>query len=127
MMVSGSEEEMVMGGLAAGCAAWGLVINMVGLVVYVVLAAGGAYVLTGGLAFKELRELDKVRKCMIAAAVIPLLGILTNGVTTLMTLSVCGIIFATMFQLLPLGLGIAAAVLGNNVLSDPAVSDAFES
>jgi len=106
---------------------WGLLLNALGFVVYLGLAGGGAFVATGGMAMQSLENLDKVRKCMIAAGVIPVVGVLLNLLTTVASLSFCGALTGTVPQLIPLILGIAAAFLVNQALGDPAVKSAFQS
>jgi hypothetical protein len=109
-----------------GCSMWGLLLNGIGFLVYLGLAGGGAFVATGGMALQSLENQDKVRKCMIASAAIPVVGILMNLLSTVGSLAFCGALTGTVPQLIPLIVGIAAAFLVNQALADDAVVNAFK-
>ncbi|MEZ4316882.1 MAG: hypothetical protein R3F61_05250 [Myxococcota bacterium] len=109
-----------------GCSMWGLLLNGVGFLVYLALAAGGAWVATGGMSMQNLENLEKAKKCVMAAAAIPVVGILMNLLSTVGSLSFCGALTGTIPQLIPLILGIAAAFLANTALSDESVAGAFK-
>lgn len=112
--------------IGLGCSMWGLLLNAVGFLVYIALAGGGAYVATGGMAMQSLESFDKVKKSVMAAAAIPIVGILTNLLSTIATISICGALTGTVPQIIPLILGIAAAFLANQALSEDSVAGAFK-
>jgi len=124
MMAANGDSDVL---FSLGCSMWGLLLNALGFLIYLALTAAGAFVATGGMSLQSLENADKVRKTMIIAVVIPVVGILTNLLTTIATISFCGALSGTVPQLIPLILGVVAAFLVNGVMSDESVVSAFES
>lgn len=110
-----------------GFGVWGLVLGAIAFVVYLGLAGGGAYVASGGMAMRSMEELDKVRKCVTLAAALPVVGIITTVLTSLLAFNCCGLVVGTIPDLIVTGLGIAAFYLSNEALKDPSVTGAFKS
>ncbi len=108
---------------------WSLILTCVGVIAYLALAAGGGFVGFAGLNLQNLKSSARVKQGMIAAAVIPIVGIVVNILTGLGSLSVSGFIAAvtgTVPQILPLVLGIAAAAFTYVTLQKDEVVNAFE-
>lgn len=104
--------------LMLGWQGWVLILSTIGTILYAVLAAAGIFIFQAGSSLKELRDLEKVRKGMMAAAAVPVVGLLTNIAVSIFSLSLCGIVTYTVPQLIVLGLGGAAAYLTNEVLQN---------
>jgi hypothetical protein len=96
-------------------------------VLYAALAAAGVMVFQAGSALKEMRDLDKVKRGMMIAAAIPIIGLIGNVGISILSLSLCGIVSYTIPQVIVLGLGGGAAYLTNQVLQNEEIVSQFTS
>lgn len=102
-----------------------LMLSSLSVLIYAALAGAGGYVAMTASSFKELLELERVQRAVLLLGIIPVVGILTNGVISIAQFSCCGLMFGLFPQLIVGGLAGAAAYMGHQALQSEGVKEAF--